>query len=97
MRGMSGTTYGDPKSGVTACIFPFPAFELFQKSNSIFSSVFTFYQSSQAKHLNVTIKGEADLAAGVYVSGDYFRGLAVSPFAGRLIIPDVLMCQEFCS
>src|SRR6266850_4297693 len=29
MRSMSGTTYDDPRSGVTAGIFPFPAFELF--------------------------------------------------------------------
>ena len=31
------------------------------------------------------IKGEAELAQGEYVSGDFFRGLAVSPAAGRLI------------
>jgi predicted permease len=88
MRGMSGTTYDNPRSGVTGGIFPFPAFELFQKGDSVFSSVFAFYQSSQAKRLNVTVKGEADLATGVYVSGDYFRGLGVRPAAGRLIIPD---------
>src|SRR6266404_1179061 len=61
MHGMSGTTYDDPRSAVTGGIFPFPAFELFQKSGSVFSSVFAFYQSSQAKHLNVTIKGEAEI------------------------------------
>ena len=34
------------------------------------------------------VKGEAELAKGEYVSGDFFRGLAVSPAAGRLIAPD---------
>ena len=34
------------------------------------------------------IKGEAELAQGEYVSGDFFRGLAVSPAAGRLIVAD---------
>ena len=34
------------------------------------------------------INGEADLAKGEYVSGDFFRGLAVSPAAGRLIVAD---------
>ena len=34
------------------------------------------------------IKGEAELAEGEYVSGDFFRGLAVSPAAGRLIVAD---------
>ena len=33
------------------------------------------------------IKGEAELGSGEYVSGDFFRGLAVSPAAGRLILP----------
>ncbi len=34
------------------------------------------------------IKGEAELAQGEYVSGDFFRGLAVLPAAGRLILAD---------
>ena len=36
----------------------------------------------------MTINGQADLATGWNVSGDYFRGLGVPPAAGRLIIPD---------
>jgi hypothetical protein len=38
--------------------------------------------------VNVLIKGEAELAKGEYVSGDFFRGLAVAPAAGRLIHAD---------
>jgi hypothetical protein len=38
--------------------------------------------------MNVMIKGEAELAKGEYVSGDFFRGLAVSPASGRLIVAD---------
>jgi hypothetical protein len=38
MRGMSGTTYDDPELGTTAGIFPFPAFELFSKHDSVFSA-----------------------------------------------------------
>ena len=34
------------------------------------------------------VKGEAELAQGEYVSGDFFRGLAVVPAAGRLIHGD---------
>jgi macrolide transport system ATP-binding/permease protein len=33
----------------------------------------------------VLVKGEAELAGGQYVSGEFFRGLAVQPAAGRLI------------
>jgi predicted permease len=88
MRSMSGHTYDDPRTGTTAGIFPYPAFEIFRKNDSVFSSVFAHCQSWQVRNLNVTIRGQADLAAGWNVSGDYFRGLGVPPAAGRLIIPD---------
>ena len=71
--------------GDTAGIFPYPAFELFRKNDSLFSSVFAYHT---AHELNVMVKGQADIANGEYVSGDYFRGLAVPPAAGRLIVPD---------
>jgi len=88
MKSMSGTTYDDPKTGTTAGIFPFPAYELFRKNDSVFSTVFAHYQYWRARNLNVTIKGEADLATGWSVSGDYFGGLGTPPTVGRLIIPD---------
>jgi len=88
MKAMSGTTYDDPQSGVTAGIFPFPAFELFQKNDQVLSTVFGHYQFWQVRSLNVTIDGQADLATGWNVSGDYFRGLAIPAAAGRLIVPD---------
>jgi macrolide transport system ATP-binding/permease protein len=87
VKGMSGTVYGD-KSGSTAGIFPYPAYELFRKNDSVFSSVFAHCQSGQARILNVAIKGQAELAAGWNVSGDYFDGLGLRPSAGRLILPD---------
>jgi predicted permease len=86
MRSIHGSTWGDPKSGTTSGIFPYPAFELFQKSD-VFSSVFGYFPSSKARSLNLTIQGQANLATGEYVSGDFFRGLAVPPAAGRLILP----------
>jgi len=87
MQGMSGDTYDDPKAGTEAGIFPYPAFELLQKSDSVFSSVFAF-EYSFANNLNVTIKGEADLEPGVFVSGEYFSGLGVPAVSGRIILPD---------
>jgi predicted permease len=38
--------------------------------------------------LNVTVRGQAEITGGEYVSGDYFRGLALAPAAGRLIAGD---------
>ncbi len=88
MRAMSGSTWDDPGSGTTSGMFPFEAFELIQKDDSVFSSVFAYYQPRQARKLNLTINGQADLASGLTVSGDFFRGLAILPAAGRLIMPN---------
>src|SRR5439155_1505923 len=75
MQSMSGTTYDDPRSGVTAGIFPFPAYELFRNYDSVFSTVFAHFPGWQVRRLNVTINGHADIAAGWNTSGDYFGGL----------------------
>jgi macrolide transport system ATP-binding/permease protein len=85
MHSINGYVYEDSKSGATAGIFPFPAFELVEKGDAAFSSVFAYHP---ARGLNIIFRGNADLANGEYVSGDYFRGLAVAPAAGRLIVPD---------
>jgi macrolide transport system ATP-binding/permease protein len=84
MRSIDGSAYPD-STGVTAAIFPYPAFERLQEASApVLSSLFAY---KPAGNVNVMIKGEADLAKGNYVSGDFFRGLAVSPAAGRLIGP----------
>ncbi len=73
-------------TGTTAAIFPFPAFERMQEASApVLSSIFAYHP---AGNVNVMIKGAAELARGEYVSGDFFRGLAVSPAAGRLILAD---------
>jgi hypothetical protein len=82
---MDGSTYEDAK-GVSSGIFSFPAFELFQqKLGSVFASLFAYYPTAS---LNVIVERQADVVRGEYDSGDYFRGLAVSPAADRLIVPD---------
>jgi predicted permease len=73
-------------SGVTAGIFPFPAFELLQDaSGPVLSSLFAYFPAGK---LNVMVNGEAELAQGEYVSGDFFGGLTVLPAAGRLLVAD---------
>jgi predicted permease len=85
MRSGDGRTYRDP-SGVIAAIFPFPAFErLYEASAPVLSSLFAH---KPAGSVNVIVRGDAELAQGEYVSGDFFRGLAVVPAAGRLIHAD---------
>jgi predicted permease len=82
MHSIDGSTYRD-RSGVIAAIFPFPAFERLREASApVLSSLFAH---KRADRLNVIVRGEAELAQGEYVSGDFFRGLAVTPAAGRLI------------
>jgi macrolide transport system ATP-binding/permease protein len=81
-RNFSGDSYQDAKTGHTSGNFPYAAFELLRENNSVFSSVFAF---NGAGRLNVQIRGQADLAAAQYVSGEFFRGIGVPAAAGRLI------------
>jgi macrolide transport system ATP-binding/permease protein len=93
MQSMSGSTYDDSGQGSTAGIFPYPAFELFQhdgaqNNDAVFSDVFAYCHTREVRSMNVAINGQAEVASGELVSGNYFQGLAVQPAAGRLIIPD---------
>ena len=89
-RGMHGTnrhdnSYNDPNGGFVGGFFAYPAFELFRKNDSVFSTVFGYQGAGE---LNLSIRGHAELAETEYVSGDYFPGLGIPPAAGRLIGPD---------
>jgi predicted permease len=86
MHTMIGSAWSEEKWVGGAAIFPYPAFDLIRtKSGAVFSSVFAYYPT---RKVNVMVKGQAEQADGEFVSGDYFRGLGVSPAAGRLILPD---------
>jgi predicted permease len=78
-------SYDDPKGGFVGGFFSYPAFELFRKNDSVFSTVFG-YQG--AGNLTLTFRGQAELARTEYVSADYFSGLGIPPAAGRLIVAD---------
>ena len=75
-------SFTDPNGGFVGGFFAYPAFELLRKNDAVFSTVFG-YQG--AGDLNLTFRGQAELARTEYVSGDYFRGLGIPPAAGRLI------------
>jgi predicted permease len=86
MHSGDGRTYRDSSGGRIGPIFPYPAFErLHEASAPVLSSLFAH---KPAGRVNVIVKGEAEVAQGEHVSGDFFRGLAVVPAAGRLIQPD---------
>ena len=79
-----GSIYDDRRA--TAGIFPFAAFERLQSSRRRCCRACSPY--FPAGRVNVMIDGQAELADGEYVSGDFFRGLGVAPAAGRLLVPD---------
>jgi predicted permease len=85
LHSIDGRTYKDG-SGVSASIFPMPAFERLQQASAeVFSSIFAY---KPAGNLTVMVHGESQLAAGEYVSGHFFRGLGPLPAAGRLIVTE---------
>jgi predicted permease len=85
VRNVSGYFYRDPRTGITTEIFPYPAFELLRKSTDVLSVLFAY---SPADKLNVLVRNQAEVVNGQYVSGDFFRGLALVPEAGRFIAGD---------
>ena len=68
----------------SGCSFSYPTFEQVRKQTQVFSHVFTF---TWADDLNIIVNGQAALAQGELVSGDYFAGLGVQPLLGRIIAP----------
>ncbi|PWU22396.1 MAG: multidrug ABC transporter substrate-binding protein, partial [Candidatus Rokuibacteriota bacterium] len=82
LRSIDGRFDSD-ETGAHARIFPFAAVApLRDASAPVLSSVFTYFSPGR---MNVLIDGDAELADVEYVSGDFFRGLAVPPAAGRTI------------
>src|SRR5205814_3909191 len=53
MHAMSGSSWGDKTSGSTSGMFPFGVFELLQKDDAVFSSVFAYFQPGQARRMNL--------------------------------------------
>lgn len=82
VHGIQGRFWPGDKGAIATGIFPYPAFETLRVENSVFSSLFGYFD---AHNRNLSIRGHAMSTGTEYVTGEYFRGLAVSPAAGRLI------------
>ncbi|HEV2388854.1 MAG TPA: ABC transporter permease [Candidatus Acidoferrales bacterium] len=66
--------------------FSYPAFDEFRRENRVLSSVFAFVPLGfTPENTTVSVNGQATLANGMMVTGDYFAGLGVTPLAGRAI------------
>src|SRR6266550_2474690 len=61
--------------------FPYQSYQRMREQQSALSELFAFGDV----RLNVTADGQADVASGQAVSGNYFAGLGVQPILGRTL------------
>lgn len=81
LHGVQGVLWPGNKGEMVTGMFPYPAFETLGE-NAVFSTLFGYF-NGQAH--NLTVEGQTMTASTEYVTGEYFRGLGVSPVAGRAI------------
>src|SRR5437588_359246 len=84
MHALQGLAWRGDKGAMVLGIFPYGAFETLREENPVFSTLFGYFNGHNK---TLAVRGQATIAATEYVTGEYFRGLAVSPAAGRLIDP----------
>jgi macrolide transport system ATP-binding/permease protein len=86
MHGVQGMAWPGDKGAMVSGMFPYGAFETLgetlREENPVFSTLFGYFNGLTR---NLAVRGQAMSACTEYVTGEYFRGLAVSPAAGRLI------------
>jgi len=81
--GMDGARTMDAHTGrSTSTSFSYPSFLRLQRANDTLSDLFAFYPVQQ---LSVVFDGQAEIASGQFVSGNYYRGLGARAFVGRTI------------
>jgi predicted permease len=82
VHGVQGIMWPGDKGTLVTGMFPYGAFETLHEENSVFSTVFGYFNGHTR---TLAVRGQATSASAEYVTGEYFRGLAVLPAAGRLI------------
>jgi macrolide transport system ATP-binding/permease protein len=82
VHGLQGVAWPGGKGAMVSGMFPYGAFETLRDENPVFSTLFGYFNGQTR---NLSIHGQATTASTEYVTGEYFRGLAVSPAAGRPI------------
>jgi macrolide transport system ATP-binding/permease protein len=82
IHGVQGVLWPGDKGAMVSGMFPYGAFETLRDENPVFSTLFGYFNGLNR---NLAVHGQATSANAEYVTGEYFRGLAVSPAAGRLI------------
>lgn len=80
----SGTATSDYSTtgNLQGTSFPYITFQRMQQAKETFSDVFAFASSPQ---VNVIAENNAEVATAQFVTGDYFSGLGVRPWIGRML------------
>jgi predicted permease len=68
----------------TSTSFSYPVFDALKHQDQIFEAVFAFKPIGR---ITAVVEGEAELVEAQLVSGDFYRGVGVAPFAGRALSP----------
>lgn len=82
VRNLSGNSSEGADGSSSSTSFSYPAFEQFAATDHLFSALFGF---ADLGRMNVNANGQATLANGEMVTGEYFSGLGVVPILGRAI------------
>jgi len=83
IAGYSGSGRPGPQPGTQVrTSFSYVVFQRFHERNRTLTDVFAF---APARSLNVVADGEAETVNTQFVTGEYFKGLGVSAFRGRII------------
>ncbi|MBM3783764.1 MAG: ABC transporter permease [Acidobacteria bacterium] len=85
MQSVSGFAWKGGHGSYVSGMFPYGAFETLREENGSLSVLFGHFRAGDR---TLSIGGAASSAGGEYVTGEYFRALAVRPAAGRLIGPE---------
>ncbi len=82
IHGVQGILWPGDKGALVSGMFPYGAFETLREKNSVFSTLFGYFNGLNR---TLAVRGQAASASAEFVTGEYFRGLQVSPAVGRLI------------
>jgi predicted permease len=84
-RSYDGSMQRGPKGTRLATSFAYPVYAYVRDRTASFSELVSFSQSSR---LNLTLGGDARLANGLLVSGNFFAALGTRPLLGRVLSPE---------
>src|SRR5215471_17778570 len=82
MHAVQGMAWPGGRGAMVSGMFPYGAFETLREEDTVFSTLFGYFNGLNR---TLAVRGQAMSVSVEYVTGRYFRGLAVSPAAGRLI------------